>query len=108
MVNPVLVENSQDLDNVGRIGSADEATPTKPLYVLFFSRFRYFQSRWQEIGWCGENDHWERSNMRQCQIRVRFESGVKKKFLAALNQLLTPKMCVFVTKMSTFFGDDIR
>ena len=27
--------------------------------------------------------------MRQCQIRVRFESGVKKKFLAALNQLLT-------------------
>ena len=26
---------------------------------------------------------------RQCQIRVRFESGVKKKFLAALNQLLT-------------------
>ena len=28
-------------------------------------------------------------NMRRCQIRVRFESGVKKKFLAALNQLLT-------------------
>ena len=27
--------------------------------------------------------------MRQCQIRVRFESGVKTKFLAALNQLLT-------------------
>ena len=26
---------------------------------------------------------------RQCQIRVRFESGVKTKFLAALNQLLT-------------------
>ena len=26
---------------------------------------------------------------RQCQIRVRFESGVKKKFLATLNQLLT-------------------
>ena len=28
-------------------------------------------------------------HMRQCQIRVRFESGVKTKFLAALNQLLT-------------------
>ena len=26
---------------------------------------------------------------RQCQIRVRFESGVNTKFLAALNQLLT-------------------
>ena len=26
---------------------------------------------------------------RQCQIRVRFESGVKKRFLAALNQLIT-------------------
>ena len=30
-----------------------------------------------------------RGYMRQCQIRVRFESGVKTKFLAALNQLLT-------------------
>ena len=28
-------------------------------------------------------------HMRQCQIMVRFESGVKTKFLAALNQLLT-------------------
>ena len=27
--------------------------------------------------------------MRQCQIRVWFESGVKTKFLAALNQILT-------------------
>ena len=35
MVNPVLVENSQDLDDVGRIGSADEAAPTKPWYVFF-------------------------------------------------------------------------
>ena len=30
MINPVLVENGQDLDDVGRIGSADEASPTKP------------------------------------------------------------------------------
>ena len=30
----------------------------------------------------------ERGGMRQCQIRARFESGVKTKFLAALNQLL--------------------
>ena len=29
------------------------------------------------------------TSTRQCQIRVRFESGVKTKFLAALNQLLT-------------------
>ena len=29
------------------------------------------------------------SGTRQCQVRVRFESGVKKKFLAALNQLPT-------------------
>ena len=55
MVNPVLVENSQDLDDVGRIGSADEATPTKPLYVLCFDQ--YFQSQWQEMGWCGEIDY---------------------------------------------------
>ena len=30
MVNPVLVENSQDLDDVGRTGTAEEAIPTKP------------------------------------------------------------------------------
>ena len=70
MVNPVLVENSQDLDNVGRIGSADEATPTKPLYVLCFDR--YFQSHWQEMGWCGEIDYKGRSNIKLYKSRHDF------------------------------------
>ena len=30
-------------------------------------------------------------DMRQCQIRVRFESRVKKKFLEPLNQILKLK-----------------
>ena len=67
MVNPVLVENSQDLDDVGRIGSADEASPTKPWYVLSFDRFRfrlgYFQSHWQEMDGCGEI-YWQFYNSR--------------------------------------------
>ena len=50
-----------------------------------------------EHSWSQTIEHWVSSlqknekgkNKRQCQIRVRFESGVKKKFLAALNQLLT-------------------